>query len=220
MSLPASPARVRVPRAVPRAARQAVERARLTVVPGRAVRAPRTPFAVLVIALLAGGVVGLLMFNTHLQQVSFTVTALQQRADALSAQQQSLGMQLAHERDPQVLAQRARKLGMVVPPEPAFIRLSDGRVVGDPVPATSADAVRINPFPPPKPRALNPPPRIVHVPASASTGSNAAGSTTGSTAGKTGSNTGTASTKSAPATGRKGATTRSAAPRAGHGATH
>lgn len=216
MSLPASPARVRVPRAVPRAARQAVERARLTVVPRRAVRAPRTPFAVLVIALLAGGVVGLLMFNTHLQQVSFTVTALQQRADALSAEQQSLGMQLAHERDPQVLAQRARKLGMVVPPEPAFIRLSDGKVVGDPVPATAADAVRINPFPPPKPRALNPPPRIVHVPAPASTGSNTAGSATG----KTGSNTGTASTKSAPATGRKGATTRSAAPRAGHGATH
>lgn len=206
MSFTSSQARVRVPRAVPRAAWEAVERARLTVVPRRAVRAPRAPFAVLVIVLLAGGVVGLLMFNTHMQQVSFRATALQEKADALSAKQQTLGMQLAHLRDPQVLAQRARKLGMVLPPEPAFIRLSDGKVIGHPVVATPADGVRIHPFPVHKPAALNPRPRIVRVQAvpqtSATSSENALG-------------TGTASTKSGAATGRKGSSTRT-----GHGATH
>ncbi|HEU4568888.1 MAG TPA: hypothetical protein VFR99_12705 [Marmoricola sp.] len=191
MSLPSSPARVRVPRA----AWEAVERARLTVVPRRATRARRAPFAVLVIALLAGGVVGLLMFNTHMQQVSFRATDLQQRADALTAKEQTLGMQLAHLRDPQVLAQRAKRLGMVAPPEPAFIRLSDGKVVGDPVVATSANAVRIRPFPARKPAALAPTPRIVHVKAPA---------------------TGPASTNSGAPTGRKGTTARTTAP----GATH
>ena len=155
----AAPARVRVPRA----AWEAVDRARLTVVPRRARRAARAPFAVLVGLLLTGGVVGLLLFNTHMQQVAFRATALQARADALTAKEQSLSMELAHLRDPQVLAQRARALGMVVPPEPAFIRLSNGKVVGDPVVATAADGVRIHPFPIRKPTRLAPRPRIVRI---------------------------------------------------------
>ena len=64
----------------------AVERARLTVVPARSLarsQAARTPFAVLVIALLVAGVVGLLMFNTHMQQTSFTATALEQQSQIL-----------------------------------------------------------------------------------------------------------------------------------------
>ena len=40
-------------------------------------QAARTPFVVLVIGLLVAGVVGLLMFNTHMQQASFRATALQ-----------------------------------------------------------------------------------------------------------------------------------------------
>lgn len=212
MSLPTSPARVRVPRA----AWEAVERARLTVVPRTTSRAPRAPFAVLVIAVLALGTVGLLMFNTHMQQVSFQATALQQRADALTAREQSLSMQLAHLRDPQVLASRAKRLGMVVPPEPAFIRLSDGKVVGDPVVATSADGVRITPYPAPKPARLAPRPLIVHVPAPAQAPTAQAPSAVTSTTTTNGDLTGPASTTSGATTGRKGSTHRTA----GHGATH
>jgi cell division protein FtsB len=212
MSLPTSPARVRVPRA----AWEAVERARLTVVPRTASRAPRAPFAVLVIAVLALGTVGLLMFNTHMQQVSFRATALQERADALTAREQALSMQLAHLRDPQVLASRAKRLGMVVPPEPAFIRLSDGKVVGDPVVATPADGVRINPYPAPKPARLAPRPLIVHVPAPAQAPKTQAPPAVTSTATTNGDVTGPASTTSGATTGRKGSTHRTA----GHGATH
>lgn len=150
---------------VPRLAEAATVRARLSLVPAGTTTARRTPFVVLIFALLAGGVVGLLMFNTSMQQASFHATALQQEADALTAQQQQLSMQLDQLRDPQRLAHAARRLGMVVPPDPAFVRLTDGRVLGTPTVATPNDAVHIMGFPTPKPRLLAPPVRIVHVPA-------------------------------------------------------
>lgn len=138
-------------RRVPRFADAAVERARLTVVPPRRslgrTQAARTPFAVLVLVMLAAGVVGLLMFNTNMQQASFTATALQDRVNVLTAKEQSLDLELDALRDPQSLAVAAKALGMVAPSQPAFVRLSDGRVLGNPTPATSADAVRVNPLP-------------------------------------------------------------------------
>jgi hypothetical protein len=142
---------------VPRFAEAAVERARLTVVPQRSfgrTQAARTPFAVLVLGLLAAGVVGLLMFNTNMQQASFTATRLQAQVSALTAEQQSLAMELDALRDPQHLAAAAKKLGMVPPAQPAFIRLSDGKVLGTPLPATPVDGVRITPMNPAKPSEL------------------------------------------------------------------
>ncbi len=142
---------------VPRLAEAAVERARLSVVPPRPLgrtQAARTPFAVLVIALLAAGVVGLLMFNTHMQQTSFTATALQQQATSLTSQKQSLVLELDQLRDPQRVAEAARDLGMVASAQPAFIRLEDGRVLGKPAPASGNDAVQITPGPVQKPAQL------------------------------------------------------------------
>lgn len=148
---------------IPRFADAAVERARLTVVPSRRVDAPKAPFVVLVVLLLAGGVAGLLAFNTSMQQAAFTVTDLQRQADALTARQQSLSMDIEKLRDPQALATRAKKLGMVPPLNPAFLRLSDGKVLGQPVAATPLDALRINPLPAAKPKVLAPKPLIIKV---------------------------------------------------------
>ena len=50
---------------------------------------------------------------------------------------------------------------MVPPTSPAFIRLSDGKVLGKPTPATADDSLRINPLPTRKPKNLRPTP-IVH----------------------------------------------------------
>jgi hypothetical protein len=189
---------------VPRFAEAAVERARLTVVPQRSLgrtQAARTPFAVLVLGMLAAGVVGLLMFNTHMQQASFTATALQAQVTELTAKEQSLNMELDALRDPQRLATAAKDLGMVPPSQPAFVRLADGRVLGNPTPATTGDAVRINPLPPAKPAALVPRPIIIKVPAApllpvppAVVANSRAG-------------TGAASAGQAPAGGRKSSTT-------------
>jgi len=154
---------------VPRFAEAAVERARLTVVPPRRslgrTQAARTPFAVLVIVMLAAGVVGLLMFNTNMQQSSFEATALQDRVNVLTAKEQSLALELDQLRDPQRLAVAAKALGMVAPSQPAFVRLSDGRVMGRPTPATPADAVRVNPLPSPLPPSIKRKTVIVRVPA-------------------------------------------------------
>jgi cell division protein FtsB len=148
---------------VPRFAEAAVERARLTVVPRRATRAPKVPFVSLVSLLLVGGVVGLLLFNTNMQQASFVATELEATAAALDAKEQSLQMQLDNLRDPQKVASRAQKLGMVPASSPAFIRLSDGQVLGNPVVAEPTDAMRISPLPTRKPKSLRPDPVIIDI---------------------------------------------------------
>jgi len=159
MSSLVSQARARAPRF----AEAAAERARLTLVPPTRGRAPRAPFAVLVFAILGAGVVGLLMFNTHMQQASFYATRLQQQADDLTARQQALDMELERLRAPQRLAEAAKAQGMVAPGVPAFVRLSDGSVVGDPTPASPEDTVAINPRPPTLPASLNPDPIVIKV---------------------------------------------------------
>jgi len=103
--------------------------------------------------MLVAGVVGLLMFNTNMQQASFKATALQERVNTLTAKEQSLNMTLDALRSPQRLAVAAKKLGMVPPGQPAFIRL-DGGVLGAPAPATGENSVRINPLPTPAPPSL------------------------------------------------------------------
>lgn len=159
MSSLLSPARVRAPRG----AAAAVGRARLALVPSRRPRAPRAPFAVLVLAILGAGVAGLLMFNTHMQQSSFRASELKDEAAALNARQQALEMRLERLRDPQRLAAKGRSLGLVAPPNPAFVSLRDGRVVGEPEPAASGDSVKITPRAARLPAPLNPEPLVVKV---------------------------------------------------------
>jgi len=148
---------------VPRFAEAAVERARLTVVPRRVQKAPKVPFVSLVSLVLVGGVIGLLLFNTNMQQLSFTATALQGQASVLDAQEQSLQMHLETLRDPQRVASRAKELRMVPASSPAFIRLSDGQVLGNPSVADPLEAMRISPLPTRRPANLRPDPVIVSV---------------------------------------------------------
>ncbi len=148
MSTPLRQPRTRVPRF----AEAAVERARLTVVPRRATAAPRVPFVTLVAVLLVGGVAGLLAFNTNLQQASFVASSLEERAAVLTGKEESLRMQLHRLRDPQHLAARAKRLGMVPSTNPAFLRIEDGTVLGSPVPAEATEDFRISPLPPVRPR--------------------------------------------------------------------
>ncbi len=135
---------------LPRIAEVAVERARLTVVPRQRQRAGRVPFIALVSVVLLGGVIGLLLFNTSMQQASFTSTTLEERATALAARQQGLEMDLDRLRDPQRIAQAAQRLGMVQACSPAFLELRSGKVKGTPCAATRTP-FPINPRPPVKP---------------------------------------------------------------------
>ena len=168
---------------VPRIAEAAVERARLTVVPrapGRS--AARVPFVVLVSLLLVGGVAGLLCFNTSMQQASFTSTAMEERSAALDAKEQSLVMELDALRDPQRVAVKAQEMGMVPATSPAFIRLSDGKVLGSATPAAADGALRITPLPTRKPKNLRPTPIVIEVkPDAAKAADDGAATASGST---------------------------------------
>lgn len=174
MSIPASQVRSRVPRL----AEAAVERARLTVVPRRTQRAARVPFVSLVSLLLVTGVVGLLLFNTNMQQASFVATSMEQHAATLTAKEEALRMQLHRLRDPQNVAAQAKRLGMVPAESPAFIRLRDAKVLGRPAAAQPDDALRIAPLPAAKPKVLRPDPVIAKLPKPSSAQRDAARDTT------------------------------------------
>lgn len=164
---------------VPRFAEAAVERARLTVVPRQVQKAPKVPFVSLVSLLLVAGVAGLLLFNTSMQQSSFAATALEQQASLLDAEEQSLQMELDMMRDPQKVAAEAKRMGMVPASTPAFLRLEDGKVLGNPQMSAPADAMRITPLPPVKPKNLRPRTVIVDRPRSENPGNTGSGSAAG-----------------------------------------
>lgn len=150
MSSPLPQTRVRVQRI----AEAAVERARLTVVPRERVRAPRVPFVTLVSLVLLGGVIGLLMFNTTMQQNSFTGTALEAQAAELRSQEQTLQAELEQFRDPQYIGNRALQLGMVQATCPRFLFTATNTVS----PACPNPPERLDPRPPKpaKPASLIP----------------------------------------------------------------
>lgn len=183
MSSPLPQSRVRVQRI----AEAAVERARLSVVPRLSSEAPRVPFVTLVSLMLIAGVVGLLLFNTSMQQNSFAATDLEKQARDLSSREQTLQMELENLRNPQSVAEKAQALGMVPASTPAFIQLSDGSIVGDPVPASAENRTDVRPPEAIKPKELDPAPLVIKVPANnnkperdTTSSSNAESSPTGS----------------------------------------
>lgn len=145
------------PLAVPRG-RPAPSGPRLAAVPGRD-RAPRVPFVVLVTLLLLGGVVGLLLFNTQMQQASFAATALERQATTLAAREQTLVRELESLRNPQRLAEAAQAQGLVIPGDSCTLSLADDAVTGGCTPATRESTPRLQEPPPQKPKALIPSPQ-------------------------------------------------------------
>lgn len=107
----------------------------LRLVPSVPVDAPRAPFVVFVIALLGVGLVGLLLLNTSLQKRAFDVSDLQRTTAAMADQQSELEQKAADLSAPEAVAGRAAELGMVPNTNPVFLRLSDAKVLGNPVPA-------------------------------------------------------------------------------------
>lgn len=157
MSTPTAQLRTRI---APLIGSPAVEKARLRVVPRRAPQRTRVPFVALVSLVLLGGVVGLLLFNTSMQQAAFATTALENQAGTLAARQQTLEMELDVLRDPQRVALRAQAMGMVPGRTPAYLQLETGEVLGEPAPAAADDGLRLRARPEPMPAVLDPAPIV------------------------------------------------------------
>ncbi|WP_406434839.1 septum formation initiator family protein [Streptomyces sp. NBC_00631] len=101
---------------------------------GRANQAARTPFVLLVVLLLGGGLIGLLVLNSALSEGSFKLDDLQKQTKNLTDEEQALQRDIDAYSAPDALQRRARELGMVPGGDPAFLD-PDGTVKGVPGPA-------------------------------------------------------------------------------------
>jgi hypothetical protein len=107
----------------------------LRVVPAKAAHPGSGMFASLCMLLLVGGLMGLLMLNTSMAEGSFTLHRLQATSGELTDTEQALTAAIDAQKAPANLAARAAKLGMVPADSAAFLRLSDGAVLGVATPA-------------------------------------------------------------------------------------
>lgn len=98
--------------------------------------AARTPFALLVVLLLGGGLITLLLLNSALNEGSFRLSELKKRTTELTDEQQALQHDVDGYSKPDALERRARELGMVPGGSPAFLQ-PDGTVRGVPSEATA-----------------------------------------------------------------------------------
>ncbi|WP_328298195.1 hypothetical protein OG389_10470 [Streptomyces sp. NBC_00435] len=115
-------------------------------------QAARTPFVLLVVALLGGGLISLLLLNSALNQGSFQLSKLKKETTALTDEEQALQRDVDGYSAPDALQRRAHELGLVPGGSPVFIG-PDGKVAGTASPAAEP--------PPPSP----PPAAVVPVPA-------------------------------------------------------
>ncbi|MFE7414713.1 FtsB family cell division protein [Streptomyces laurentii] len=109
--------------------------------------AARTPFVLLVVTLLGGGLISLLLLNSALNQGSFQLSELKKKTTELTDEEQALQRDVDDSAAPDALERRARELGMVPGDSPAFLG-QDGRIIGVPTTAT--------PSPTPAPEATTP----------------------------------------------------------------
>lgn len=142
-------------------------------------QAARTPFVLLVVALLGGGLISLLLLNSALNQGSFQLSKLKRETTALTDEEQALQRDVDGYSAPDALQRRAHELGLVPGGSPVFIG-PDGKVAGaaspaaeppppaPPAPPASAPAV------PPSPGAAVPSPAGSPAPADSPAPSGAA----------------------------------------------
>ncbi|WKD37470.1 hypothetical protein KO717_26150 [Streptomyces xanthophaeus] len=97
-------------------------------------QAARMPFVLLVVALLAGGLISLLLLNSALNEGSFQLSKLTKETTALTDEEQALQRDVDAYSAPDALQRRAHELGLVPGGSPVFIG-PDGKVAGSAAPA-------------------------------------------------------------------------------------
>ncbi|MHC3473402.1 hypothetical protein ACYF6T_32570 [Streptomyces sp. 7R007] len=127
-------------------------------------QAARTPFVLLVVLLLGGGLIGLLVLNSALSEGSFKLDDLQRDTKNLTDEEQALQRDIDAYSAPDALQRRARELGMVPGGDPAFLG-PDGTVKGVPS-AAAQSSVQV-------PLAVVRPPEAIPQPSPAVTGPSA-----------------------------------------------
>ena len=87
-------------------------------------------FVAACLALRVAGLLGVLMLNTSMAKGSFVLGDLQDQSNQLADAEEELGHAINAQSAPAELAKRALDMGMVPSETAAFLRLSDGQVLG------------------------------------------------------------------------------------------
>jgi hypothetical protein len=136
---------------------RAARLARLFPGPANRGKAARTPFVLLVVLLLGGGLIGLLVLNSAVSEGSFKQDDLQKDTKTLTDEEQALQRDIDSYSAPEALQRRARELGMVPGGDPAFLN-PNGTVKG--VPSAAAEQTAAD-----RPLVLLPPEALTSAPA-------------------------------------------------------
>lgn len=99
---------------------------------------PRLSYAITTLAAVSGIVVAQLLSSVALSQGAYELSSLRAAHQDLGLEQQSLQEQIGVLSSPQYVSENAQELGMVIDQSPAYLRLSDGKVLGDPGPGGEA----------------------------------------------------------------------------------
>lgn len=99
---------------------------------------PRTVYAIIAVGVLFGVVVAQLLMSIAVSQGAYQLNTLQDKQTELQRSYQAASEDLNRLSSPQNLAANANALGMVTNSNPVYLRLSDGAVLGAPIPANGA----------------------------------------------------------------------------------
>jgi hypothetical protein len=132
------------------------------------IQAARTPFVLLVVLLLGGGLIGLLVLNSALSEGQFKLDDLQKQTKSLTDEEQALQRDVDAYSAPDALQRRAHELGMVPGGDPAFLD-PDGTVKGVPEQAAARTAANTPVVLAPEALVSGPSPSRPQVPAPIST---------------------------------------------------
>lgn len=161
---------------------EGAERTHIRAVTSPARRAkPRVLYALVTVAGLFMIVVSQLLLSVGVSEGAYEISGLQEQQKSLSRTAQSLAVQLDSVASPQNLAANAEALGMVRDTNPsAFLRLSDGKVLGVPRAAakTTGSDIGAGKL---VPNALLKPPVVAKAPAAGKAAAGAAGAGAGAT---------------------------------------
>lgn len=115
-------------------------RPRLRSVTGRkGAPIPGLPFAVMVVTILAVGMIGLLALSIHIQDEQMELNKAQRQAASLALEVSDRQAQVYAKSGPAQLAAAAGALGMVPNPNPVFLDLRTGKILGEPKPVTGSE---------------------------------------------------------------------------------
>lgn len=106
---------------------------------------PKLAYAVAAIGGVLAMVVAQLLLSVGLSHGAYEISSLQRQQTTLGWQQQAATDDLLQVSSPQFIAANAQALGMVINGTPAYLRLSDGAVVGVPAAAATETEIPVGP---------------------------------------------------------------------------